>query len=71
MNKIYKTSARLIKKKKRGLKSIKLERKKEKLHLTPQKQKELKDTTKSNSMPITWTNQKKWTNSWKGTIFQD
>ena len=37
MNKIYKTSARLIKEKNRGLKSIKLERKKERLHLTPQK----------------------------------
>ena len=45
--------------------------KKKKLQVTPQKQKGLQETTKSKSMPITWTNQKKWTNSWKGTIFQD
>ena len=39
INKIDKPLARLIKKKRRGLKSIKLEMKKEKLQQTPQKYK--------------------------------
>ena len=39
MNKIDKPLVRLIKKKARGLKSIKLEMEKEKLQLTPQKYK--------------------------------
>ena len=29
------------------------------------------ETTTNNYMPIKWTTTKKWTNSWKGTIFQD
>ena len=37
INKIDKPLARLIKKKKRGLKSVKLEMRKEKLQLTPHK----------------------------------
>ena len=45
--------------------------KKEKLQLTPQKYKGSKETTTSNSMPIKLTTWKKWTNSWKGTAFQD
>ena len=55
----------------RGHKSIKLEMKKEKSQLTLQKYKGVKETTKNNSMPIKWTTTKKWTSSWKGTIFQD
>ena len=50
-------------KKKKGFKSIKLEMKKEKLQLTPQKYKESLETIISNSMPKKWTTWKKWTNS--------
>ena len=39
--------------------------------LTMQKYKGLKETTTNNYIPIKWTTRKKWTNSWKGTIFQD
>ena len=45
--------------------------KKEKSLLTLQKYKGLLETTTNNYMPIKWTTLKKWTNSWKGTIFQD
>ena len=45
--------------------------KKDKLQLTLQKYKGLKETTTNNYMPIKQTTMKKWTNSWKGTIFQD
>ena len=55
----------------RGLKSVKLEMKKEKLQRTPQKYSTSKETTTSNSMPIKWTTWKKWTNSQKGITFQD
>ena len=51
INRIDKPLARFIKKKKgRGLKSIKLEMKKEKLQLAPQKYKRLQETTISNYM---------------------
>ena len=63
INKIDKPLAGLIKKKGRGLKSINLEMKKEKLQLTPQKYKGSKEPTTSNYMPIKWTALKKWTNS--------
>ena len=53
MNKIDKPLAGLIKKKKgRGCKSTKLEMKKEKLKLIPQKYKGTQENTTSNSMPI-------------------
>ena len=55
----------------RGLKSIKLEMKKEKLQLTPQKYKGSQETTTNNYRPIKWTTQKKQTNSQKDTTFQD
>ena len=67
MNKIDKPLAR---KTGRGLKPITLEMKKEKLQLTPQKYKGSYETTTSKYM-IKWTTRKKWTNSWKGTTFQD
>ena len=53
INKIDKTIARFItKKKKREEDSIKLEMKKEKLQLTPQKYKGSQQTTMSNCVPI-------------------
>ena len=52
--------ARLIKKK-RELKSVKLEMKKEKLQPTPQKYQEPYETTMNNCMPIKWTTCKKQT----------
>ena len=55
INKIDKPLARLIKKKCIRVKSIKLEMKKEKLQLTLQKYKGLRETTMSNYMPIKWT----------------
>ena len=48
--------ARLIKKK-RELKSVKLEMKKEKLQPTPQKYQEPYETTMNNCMPIKWKSQ--------------
>ena len=53
INKINKSLPRL-KKKGRGLTSIKLETKK-KLKMTPQKYKGSRETTTSNYMPIKWT----------------
>ena len=55
----------------RGFKLIKLEIKKEKSQLTPQKYKGSEETAISNYMPKKWTTWKKWTNSQKGTTFQD
>ena len=51
-DKIDKPLSRLIKKKGRGLKSIKLKLKKEKLQWTPQKYKRSQETTTSCYMPI-------------------
>ena len=63
-NKIDKYLARLIKKKKRiGLKSIKLKMQKKLLQQTPQKYKGSYETTISNYLAIKWTNYKKWANS--------
>ena len=50
-----KSLARLIKKKGRGLKSIRLEMKKDKLQQMPHKYKGSQETTTSNNMPIKWT----------------
>ena len=55
INKIDEPLARLIKKKGKGLKSIKLEMKKEKLQLTPQIYKRSQETVISNYMPRKWT----------------
>ena len=55
INKIAILLARPFKKKGRGLKSIKLEMKKEKLQLTWQKYKGSYENTTSNYMPIKWT----------------
>ena len=61
INKIHKPLARLIKKKRR-LKSTKLEMKMEKSQQTTQKYKGSQETTISNYMQIKWTTWKKWTN---------
>ena len=42
-----------------------------KLKLAPQKHKGSYETAISNSMPIKWTIQKKWTDSYKSTTYQD
>ena len=62
INKIHKPLARLIKKKRR-LKSTKLEMKMEKSQQTTQKYKGSYETIISNYMLIKWTTWKKWTNS--------
>ena len=71
INKIDKPLARIKKKKGRRHKSIQLEMKKVKSQLTLQKYKGLQETITNNYMPVKWTTMKKWTNSWKGIIFQD
>ena len=58
-------------KKRRKSESIKLEIKKKKLQLTLKTHKGSYGTSKSNYMPIKWVTWKKWTNSLKGTTFQD
>ena len=62
INKIDKTLARLITKKRRGPNSIKKEMKKDTFPPRPQKHKSLLETT-NNYMPIKQSIQKKWTNS--------
>ena len=61
INKIEKPSARLIKKKKRRIKSTKLEMKKERLQQTMQKYKGLQETIMNNYMAIKWIPWKKGT----------
>ena len=58
-------------KKKRRSESINLEIKKNKLQLTLKTYPGSYGTGKSNCMPIKWKTWKKWTNSLKGTTFQD
>ena len=58
-NKIDKPLAKLSKKKGRCLKSIKLEMKRKRLQLTPQKNEEAKEITKNKYMSIKQTTQKK------------
>ena len=60
INKIDKPLARLIKKKRR-IKSTKLEMKKERLYQTMQKYKGLEETIMNNYMTIKWITWKKWT----------
>ena len=67
-NKIDKLLARLIKKKKR-IKSTKLEMKKERLQQTMQKYKGLQETVMNNYMAIKWITWKKWTDCLKSSIF--
>ena len=63
INKIDKPLATLIKKKRERAQINKIKNEKEKLQLTPQKYKGAQENTKSNYMPIKWTNWKKWRNS--------
>ena len=62
INKIDKLLARLIKEKRERAQINKIRNEKGKV-TTPQKYKGPKETIPSNSMPIKWTTQKKWTNS--------
>ena len=61
----------LIKKKEKRIKSTKLEMKKEGLQQTMQKYKALQETIMNNNMAIKQITWKKWTDSQKGSIFQD
>ena len=63
IHKIDTPLARLIKKQRGKIKSIKLEMKMERSQQTTQKYKGSKETTISNYMPIKWTTWKKWTDS--------
>ena len=63
INKIDKPLARLIKKQREKIKSIKLEMKMERSQQTTQKYKGSQETNISNYTPIKWTTWKKWTNS--------
>ena len=63
INKIDKPLARLIKEKKRRIKSTELEMKKDRLHQTMQKHKGLKETIMNNYKAINWITWKKWTDS--------
>ena len=71
INKIDTPLARLIKKQREKIKSIKLEMKMERSQQTTQKYKGSKETAISNYMPIKWTTWKTWTNSQKSTTFQN
>ena len=62
INKIDKALDRLIKKKRR-IKSTKLEMKKERLQETVQKYKGLQESIMNNYMAIKWITWKKWTDS--------
>ena len=71
INKIGKPLARVIKKKKkRRIKSTKLEIKKERLQQTMQKYKGLEETIMNNYMAIKWITWKKWTDSQESLICQ-
>ena len=70
INKIDKPLARLIKKK-RERKQINKIRNEKGVITTDTTETQRIITTTNNHMPIKWTTTKKWTNSWKGTIFQD
>ena len=69
INKIDKPSARLIKKIRERMQINKIRNEKREITMdTAEIQRIIRDYY--NYMPIKWANMKKWTNSWKGTIFQ-
>ena len=71
INKVDKPLARLIKKKRERMQINKIRNEKGEITTnTTEIQRIVRDTTNS-YMPKKWTTTKKWTNSWKGTIFQD
>ena len=71
INKIDKPLARPTKKKRERMQINKIRNEKGEITTnTTEIQRIVRDTTNS-YMPIKWTTTKKWTNSWKGTIFQD
>ena len=71
INKIHKPLARLTKNKRERMQIKKIRNEKGEITIdTAEIQRIIRDYYK-NYMPIKWTTTKQWTNSWKGTIFQD
>ena len=71
INKIDKPLARLIKTKREKTEINRIRNEKGEGTTDSAEIQGSKETTTSNSMPIKLTTWKKWTNSWKGTAFQD
>ena len=71
INKIDKPLARLIKEKREETQINKIRNEKREITIDTTEIQRIIETTTSNYIPIKWTIWKKWTNSWKGTTFQN
>ena len=71
INKMDKPLARLIKKKREKTQINRIRNEKGEVTTDTAEIQRIMRVTTSNYMPIKWTTTKKWTNSWKVTIFQD